>query len=150
MTEQIIVEGLTEDEKQGQAEFVLNSVSQATASVQQYSTLHWKDAGFKALTTELARHVDRAATGDMTQLRHTLAAQIITLDAIFHALLQRAMDIGKGTHKGLNSEILSLALRCQKQSVQTAAILSGISISIPQNKLLNMDNEDGQDMDAGR
>lgn len=141
MTEQIIVERLTEEEKQEQARFVLNSVSQATASVQQYSALHWKDAGFNALTTELARHVDRTTTGDMTQLRQTLAAQIITLDAIFHTLLQRAMDIGRGTHKGLNPEILSLALRCQKQSVQTAAILSGLSISISPNELLNMDNK---------
>ena len=148
MTGQITVEELTEEEKKRQAFLVLSPVSQAAETVQQYSSLHWKDAGFRALTAELARHVDGTAAGDMTQLRHTLAAQAITLDAIFHALLQRAIDIGRGTTKGLNPEILSLALRCQKQSVQTAAILSGISISIPSNGLLNMDNGDGQDMDA--
>ena len=73
---------------------------------------------------------EAAANGDLEQVRRTLAAQVATLDRMFHHLFQLAHVAGKQSHH-LFERYLRLALKAQAQSAHTSHVLSRLCRETP-------------------
>jgi len=58
--------------------------------------------------------------GDLAQVRRTLAAQVITLDRMFHYLFKVATEAHEKGSQDISERYLRLALRAQAQSTRTA------------------------------
>ena len=73
---------------------------------------------------------EAAASGDLEQVRRTLAAQVTTLDRMFHHLFQLAHVAGNQSHH-LFERYLRLALKAQAQSAHTAHVLNRLCREAP-------------------
>lgn len=69
--------------------------------------------------------VDKVNVGDLSELEATLAAQSVSLDAIFNELARRAV-INMGEHLHATESYMRLALKAQAQCARTIEVLANI------------------------
>lgn len=80
--------------------------------------------GMSALIDELEDQIQALESGDASTLKRAMYGQIITLNKLFQDLCISSISTG-GYGRNYVSHYLTLALKCQRQSMQTAALLSG-------------------------
>lgn len=69
--------------------------------------------------------VDKVNAGDLSELEATLAAQSVSLDAIFNELTRRAF-INMGEHLHATESYMRLALKAQAQCARTIEIIAAM------------------------
>lgn len=128
------------------AKLILNPSLQAASTIQHISGVSGNRA---ALVDELEQQIQSLENGDASTIKRTMYSQILTLNMLFHDLCVSAKHGGHYSN-GYSQHFLSVALKCQRQSMQTAALFSaylpppcieakGIEQN-PANELLTMDN----------
>jgi hypothetical protein len=103
----------------------LNALTTLNATRRQMATGDQASAGLNAFATVMATKVKAIAGGDLTGVKQTLAAQMITLDALFSQLSHQA-QVNMGQHLGAVDTYLRLAFRAQSQCRTTAEALNDI------------------------
>jgi len=76
-----------------------------------------------ALIDELENQIEALESGDVTTIKQNLYSQILTLNMLFHDLCVSAKHGGHYTN-GYSQHFLSVALKCQRQAMQSIALLS--------------------------
>jgi len=89
------------------------------------------------LVAQLESQIDKVASGDLTILEQTLAAQTYTLNALFHMLLRRS-GRNMGVYTQSAWEYMKLALRAQAQCRSTVEALA--EMKKPRPEILRQTN----------
>ena len=106
------------------AKFALHPTANASLTLQEYCSTEWgEQASFESLSDELQRQISETCAGDKQHTIKTLASQVNILDMLFQTLCRRAIHQRPDGHVTMNTGYLSLALKCQKQSAATSAML---------------------------
>lgn len=116
----------TETESEGLARLITHSAG-ATTTVQQYARVSER-LDTLDLMRELRRVGDQAVDGDLSRFEHMLATQALSLDVLFHDLVQRA-----GRQGDLRSQevLMRLALKAQSQTRATIETLAAVKNPVP-------------------
>ncbi|MFN3699976.1 MAG: hypothetical protein ACK4VI_00475 [Alphaproteobacteria bacterium] len=113
------IENITDQDKR-LAKYALDSSSQAASTIQHIIGV---SKGFTALVDELEDQIQALESGDASTLKRAMYGQIITLNKLFHDLCINAIS-KEHYGNGYVQHYMTLALKCQRQSMQTAALLS--------------------------
>ena len=137
----------------------VNPVAQAAESLAWHSPIP-SHLDTQDLETVLAVDMEAVVSeGNFAALERILFAQALTLNSLFHAVVQKA-----GEKPEFLKNYLDLALRVQKQSRNTMEVLhrfkhptgsgivqnmnaQNIQVNTDTNKLLDRENDHGSDMD---
>ena len=106
------------------ADFILNPNARSALTVQEFADTMFQGATYEALADELSKQINNTCKGDVISTCKTLAAQATILDILFQTLCCRAIQKQDGNNPSFFDEgYLKLALKCQKQSAATNAML---------------------------
>ncbi|MDD9879995.1 MAG: hypothetical protein OXT08_04300 [Candidatus Marinimicrobia bacterium] len=75
---------------------------------------------WRSIVSVLAEQIEALEEGDNTALRKLMAGQVVTLNIIFQELCKKAIT----DQPRVNNQLLSLALKCQRQASITAQQLA--------------------------
>jgi hypothetical protein len=128
------------------AKLILNPSLQAASTIQHIAGV---SENMSVLIDELENHIQALESGDASTIKQAMYGQILTLNKLFHDLCMNGINEGR-YGRSYSLHYLTVALKCQRQSMQTAALLSaylpspcieakGIEQN-PANELLTMDN----------
>lgn len=120
-------------ESQALAKFATTSVLSA-ATLKEYSGCG-DNLEVRDLVVEMKKAGEEVAAGDMTRVEKTLALQLLTLDAMFNNLAQRAQR--QNMFKGIDV-LLRLALKAQSQARATAETLATMKNPMPYIRQANI------------
>lgn len=123
----------TETESEGLARLITHSAG-AVTTVQQYARASDRLDTID-LMRELRRVGDEAVDGDLSRFEHMLATQALSLDVLFHDLMQRA-----GRQGDLKSQevLMRLALKAQAQTRATIETLAAVKNPVPYIRQANI------------
>jgi hypothetical protein len=89
------------------------------------------------LMVEMHKHADAVVSGDLTLIERMLVSQAITLDAMFHNLVQRSHR--QESFKGIEV-LMRLGLKAQSQARSTAEALALLKNPMPYIRQANIAN----------
>ena len=107
------------------AQTMLRPTVLASASIKQLSGERIRGVNLQNLSDELSNQVAAVNEGDMDRGVAMLVAQSHTLDAIFHATIQRAI-LNMGHYPDVVAQYMKLALKAQSQCRATWEAVSAI------------------------
>ena len=120
--EEATVKGSTEAERL--AHLALSPYFKAALTAQSYAP-SIGEQDLKALLPRLGEWSNKAANGDLRDLETMLAAQVLSLDSIFHKLAGQA-KVNIGQYPKTVETYLRLALKAQNQCRTTAETLAAL------------------------
>lgn len=123
----------TETTSQALARLIANS-SSAAHTVRQFARTS-DNLDVLDLVTELRRAGDEAVAGNLDRFERALASQALTLDVLFHDLMQRAGRQDDPRHLEV---LMRLALKAQSQARATIGTLATVKYPMPYIRQANI------------